>query len=391
MLDNKEELIGQKGKNIMYENDLLKEEVLKRKLEMEEWAPMSPEDVQIATNAATPCVCVTSVDLSNSSLNMNVNNSYLLKACVYPTNATNKAITWSSSNTNVATVTNGGLVCARRAGSTTITVKSNDGGYTKTCQVYVIGEITCVTDLSLSESTLTLETNETYLLTATVAPENADNKKVKWTSSDTNVARISSGGMICTKNPGICTITAMTMDGSNITETCELIVNPAPGWVGASLQEKTSITTIDKEFDLSFGLGILKVAHTQTVTRTKVNGSEGDILGVYAYSDYNINNFAASSEYGVGLELLSILNFEIYVKWLGIGATLSIGELFYINLEINLVDDITVSIGHVSYAENGDEVDDNFSIKGNLIAALTIASAFALGYNPNIKPVFQPS
>ena len=91
------------------------------------------EQVTPPTPTTTP---VTSVTLNNSSLTMKVGDTQQLTATVYPTNASNKQVTWSSSKSNVATVSNGS-VTAKDSGNTVITVTTSDGGYTATCNVTV--------------------------------------------------------------------------------------------------------------------------------------------------------------------------------------------------------------------------------------------------------------
>ena len=81
-------------------------------------------------------VAVTSVTLNESSLDMNVGDTETLEATVYPSNATNKSVTWTSSDPTVASVENG-VVTANKKGSATITVTTTDGSYTATCAVTV--------------------------------------------------------------------------------------------------------------------------------------------------------------------------------------------------------------------------------------------------------------
>lgn len=83
-------------------------------------------------------VSVTSVKLNASSRTIEVGDTISLKATVSPSNATNKAVTWSSSNTSVATVSSSGVVKGKAAGTATITVKTKDGGKKYTCKVKVI-------------------------------------------------------------------------------------------------------------------------------------------------------------------------------------------------------------------------------------------------------------
>ena len=83
-------------------------------------------------------VRVRSVSLNKTSIELPIGDKETLFATVLPSDATNQSVTWSSSNTSVATVSSSGVVTAKAIGSATITVKTNDGGKTATCSVSVI-------------------------------------------------------------------------------------------------------------------------------------------------------------------------------------------------------------------------------------------------------------
>ena len=93
---------------------------------------ITPSDVP-----PTP-VEVTGVTISTASTTINVGSTYQLVATVLPINATDKAVTWSTSDDTVATVTTGGVVTAVASGACTITVTTHDGGYTASCNVTVV-------------------------------------------------------------------------------------------------------------------------------------------------------------------------------------------------------------------------------------------------------------
>ena len=169
-------------------------------------------------------VSVTGVTLNKSSATLTEGDTLTLTATVAPTNATNKNVTWKSSDTTVATVSNG-VVTAKKAGTATITVATADGNKTATCTVTVKAKTISVTGVTLNKTSATLTEGDTLTLTATVAPTNATNKNVTWKSSDTTVATVSNG-VVTAKKAGTATITVMTADGSK-TATCTVTVKAA--------------------------------------------------------------------------------------------------------------------------------------------------------------------
>ena len=173
-----------------------------------------------ATCTVTVTVPVSSVSLDRTSLGLTVGETDKLTATVNPGDATNQSVSWRSSNTGVAAVDNSGLVIAIGAGTATITVTTDDGGHTATCEVTVAVPVSSVT---LDKTTLGLTEGETYQLTATVNPGNASNKGVSWRSSNTGVATVGNNGLVTAIGAGTATITVTTDDGGH-TATCEVTV-----------------------------------------------------------------------------------------------------------------------------------------------------------------------
>ena len=174
----------------------------------------------------TPTVAVTGVTLDQETLALTAGgDTATLAATVAPANATNKNVSWTSSNQSVATVVDG-VVTPVAAGSATITVTTADGSFDDTCVVTIEAATVAVTGVTLDKDTLTLTAGEaTGTLTATVAPANATNKNVSWTSSDEDVATVVDG-VVTPVAAGSATITVTTADGS-ITDTCEVTVEAA--------------------------------------------------------------------------------------------------------------------------------------------------------------------
>ena len=167
-------------------------------------------------------VAVTGVSLSKTSLTLTEGGSETIAASVTPSNATNQAVSWSSSNTGVATV-DGGKVTAVKAGSATITVTTSDGGKTAKCEVTVEAKVIPVSGITVDKETLSIVEGEDATLTATVAPEDASDKTFAWSTSDEKVATVDENGKVTAVAAGTATITATTTDGGK-TAKCEVTV-----------------------------------------------------------------------------------------------------------------------------------------------------------------------
>ena len=181
------------------------------------------QELTITIDAQTN-VPVTGVSLNTSTLNLVENETGTLTATVEPSNATNKDVTWESSNTSVATVDATGKVTAIGAGTATITVTTEDGSKTATCAVTVTAATVSVSGVTLNKTALSLTVGDTETLTATITPDNATNKNVTWSSDTPSVASVNNG-VVTAVAPGTATITVTTVDGG-FTATCTVTVRP---------------------------------------------------------------------------------------------------------------------------------------------------------------------
>ena len=189
-----------------------------------------------ATCTITVTVPVTGVSMNQNSLALNLGGSAALAPVFQPANATNKNVSWQSNNTTVATVSPAGLVTAVGVGSCTVTVTTQDGGFSATCSVTVTVPVSSV---SLNKTSLNLPLGGNETLIATVLPANATNKNVSWSSSNTAVATVSPAGLVTAVAVGGCTVTVTTQDGSK-TAVCTVTVSTV-AVTGVSL-DKTSLT-----------------------------------------------------------------------------------------------------------------------------------------------------
>ena len=208
------------------------------------------------------------VQLNKTSVSLYANETTTLVATVYPVTAVNKKVTWSSSNTSVATVSSTGVVTAKSVGSATITATTTDGtNKTATCQVSVYA--TPATGISLNKTSATLKVNETVTLSATVTPTSATNRKVSWKSSDESVATVSSTGVVTAKSIGNANITATTTDGTNISATCKVSVVETPA-TGISLNKTAATLKANQTVSLT------ATVTPSTATNKKVSWKSSD-------------------------------------------------------------------------------------------------------------------
>ena len=165
-------------------------------------------------------ISVKKVALSRTSVAISKGKTYQLDATVTPSNATNKTLTWTSSDPKVATVDKNGKVTTIKNGTTVITCKSANGK-TATCTITV--RDVKVTGVELDMTSVLAEVGATFNVKATVLPNNATNQKVVWSSSDKSIAKISSSGKVTAVAPGVCQIIATTVDGEH-TAVCMITV-----------------------------------------------------------------------------------------------------------------------------------------------------------------------
>ena len=168
-------------------------------------------------------VSVTEVGLNKTSTTLIEGETETLVATVMPENATDKSVVWESGNESAATVSQEGLVTAVGEGKATITVKTNDGGFSASCEVTVNKKVIAVTGVVLGNTELTLVEGEEEKLAAAVTPENATDKSVVWESGNESVATVSQEGLVTAVGEGKATITVKTNDGG-FSASCEVTV-----------------------------------------------------------------------------------------------------------------------------------------------------------------------
>lgn len=172
------------------------------------------DTVEAPSELVTQVVPVTGVTLNKNTLGLVAGgDTATLVATVAPDGATDKSVTWESSDPNVATVENG-VVTPIAEGTATITVTTVDGNKTATCTVTVSAGEVPAEAITLNKPETTLAVGKTETLTATLTPSNATSE-VLWVSSDTEVATVDANGKVKAVAKGSATITAFVDANEN--------------------------------------------------------------------------------------------------------------------------------------------------------------------------------
>ena len=170
---------------------------------------------------------VTKVEVNKKSVTLLNGRSATVKVKVSPTNATNKKLKWTSSNSKIATVNQSGKITAKGRGNATIKVMALDG--TKKYATVKVTVKQPVTSVKLNRNSAILKVKgkakqKTVTLKATVYPKNANVKSVKWTTSKSKIATVAQNGKVTAKKKGTCFIYATAKDGSKKYAKCKITV-----------------------------------------------------------------------------------------------------------------------------------------------------------------------
>ena len=176
----------------------------------------------------------TGITLDQSSLTMNTGTTAQLTATILPETAF-ASVSWTSSNENVATVDPNGTITAVARGTCTITATVSGSMQTAVCTVTVKQMVTSIT---LSQTSVIMDMDTYVRLTATVLPENADNKDVVWSSSNENIAPVKNG-RVDAYGSGSAVITCEAADGSGVKATCEIFIVDPSSYVDLGLPSGT--------------------------------------------------------------------------------------------------------------------------------------------------------
>lgn len=204
-----------------------------------------------------------------NNLSLIVGEELTLSPIITDSRATT-TLTWQSSNTSVATVSENGTISAFNVGTTIITCTAHNGVLAQ-CVITVNPVLT--TGVSLNTSSSELIVGKDFQLHATITPTNATYPGVTWSSTNSSVATVDGNGLVTAVGSGQCSITATTTDGTNLKATCQinvlsnvLYVDDAVGVPSGTivlpiqLKNTTAITGLQFELQLPEGVTVAEDA-----------------------------------------------------------------------------------------------------------------------------------
>ena len=227
---------------------------------------------------------VEKIEISSSSVTLEEGSTLTLSVTVSPADADNQDVAWKSDNEDVVTVDNNGVVTAVAPGTATVTVSTLDGSnLSATCEIRVVKPVVLVESITLDITDATLNVGDTMMLTATVLPEDADNREVTWISGNEDVVTVDNNGVVTAVAPGTATVTVSTLDGSNLSATCNITVESKTGGVDAVGAESINVIARDGVIIIS---GTSEEAFIYSMTgmlirRTDERRIEGLVSGCY--------------------------------------------------------------------------------------------------------------
>lgn len=177
-------------------------------------------------NVIEEIIYVSKINIENTNLTIEVGENIKVTPSLEPQNATNKNIIWQSSDNNIVTANNYGVLEAKKNGTAVITIKSEDGN----AYTYLAIEVkensdskNKIEEIALNKSSHTMAVGEVVNLEATIMPNIAKDEKILWKSSDEDIAKVDSNGKVVALKLGEANITASSEDG-NITAQCKVKV-----------------------------------------------------------------------------------------------------------------------------------------------------------------------
>lgn len=197
-----------------------------------------------STKTTTPAeVKASKIEIDVTEVELLIGETKAVTATVSPSNATDKTVTWTSSNKEIVMVDSEGEILALGIGEAQVTAKTSNG---KEAIVNVTVKPIKVTEIKVSESEINLKVDENATLTATIVPENATDKEVEWTSENEEIATVKDG-VITAVAPGNVKVICSSKDGIKAEVNVVVEEPEVEEVVAQTVEDDNSNNTVEKE------------------------------------------------------------------------------------------------------------------------------------------------
>lgn len=217
---------------------------------------------------------VSSLEMNESTISIVKDQTFTLSCTIFPDDATNKELIWSSEDEGVAKVNDNGVVTGVSTGNTIIYVKAKSNSkISANCKVFVT---TPVTSIKLDQEQIELYVEDEIQLRATCSPTDADNTNIRWSSSDSDIADVSNEGYVKTKNEGNVRITVTTTDGTNLSASCDIIVRKVKQYISWN----TELSILHEGGEMAE-----LVASSSSGLPVRFNSSDNNVVSIFDLGD----------------------------------------------------------------------------------------------------------
>ena len=333
----------------------------------------TPTPTPTITPTPTPTpMTIQSLSFTDDSVTVKKGDTLTLIVKVKPEELSETKLNWKSSDSNIVSVDENGVIKGLNVGKATITVTSPNGK-TATCEVTVTTDTIDVTKITLSSDTRTIEVDSMVQVSAKIEPKNATNRDLVWSSSNNSIALVDNKGLVKGLKPGTVIITAMTKDGKvkgTITITVKAKPTPTPTITPTPTPTPTpdnddgtpTFKVYDKDYtpvqwngskDLKIftrsiydDTAVIAPEYSNTYQFVVKNSTEYDIkydIKFIEKNDYEINmkyklkrndtyvidHYVSSNELDIGEQLLNSNTTDVYYlewKWVSSSNDTSIGQ-----------------------------------------------------------------
>ncbi|OQA95662.1 MAG: Gellan lyase precursor [Bacteroidetes bacterium ADurb.Bin217] len=239
-------------------------------------APTVSTTKQVTVTAILPTAITI---LPSTPISISVGETTTLTAEITPASATNKNVTWTTSNTAIATVSASGVVTGVSEGTVTITATSVSApAVSSTKQIQINAVLPSAITVTLSPNSLSV--GGTSTASADVSPANAGNKSVTWTSSNVNVATVNANGVVTAIGQGTATITATSVAAPTVTGSASLTVS----------------SVLPSSITVTLTSSVLSVGGSTTATATVNPSNAGDKSVTWTSSNTSVATINANGQ-----------------------------------------------------------------------------------------------